>query len=212
MSYRPVGFSLGLLVSSAVVLCAFEWRTPVDRKIYACPELMPVNLMDQEIIPVHVLEKPAPKPPSARPLELVPDLEPIALEPTLTPLPDIGEEPILHIPPIEEVYIEDTIPKRSVSVMPLFPGGDEALLAHLARSIRYPAMARDAGVQGPVFLSFVVEKDGSVTQAKVLRGIGGGCDEEALRVIRELPRFSPGKQNGRAVRVLYTVPVRFTLK
>ena len=103
-------------------------------------------------------------------------------------------------------------PFISVEQMPEFPGGGEgALIAYIAKNTKYPAMARENNIEGTVFISFVVEKDGSVSDVKILRGIGGGCDEEAKRVIKNLPNFTPGRQNGRPVRVQFNVPVKFKL-
>jgi protein TonB len=93
-----------------------------------------------------------------------------------------------------------------------FPGGLEKFGNYLFKNIRYPAVARENNVQGKVFLTFVVEKDGSLTDIKVLRGIGSGCDEEATRVIKASPKWKPGMQNGRAVRSQFTVPISFTLQ
>jgi protein TonB len=93
-----------------------------------------------------------------------------------------------------------------------FPGGIEKFYKYLGNSIRYPAVARENNVQGKVFLTFVVEKDGSLTDIKVMRGIGSGCDEEAMRVIKASPKWKPGQQNGRTVRQQYTVPISFTLQ
>jgi len=99
----------------------------------------------------------------------------------------------------------------NVEVLPGFPGGLSAFGKFLAANLRYPAYARENNIQGRVFLSFVVEKDGSLSAIKVARGIGGGCDEEAVRVISISPKWNPGMQNGKAVRVSYTVPVFFQL-
>ena len=96
--------------------------------------------------------------------------------------------------------------------MPSFPGGEEALMKYLGTQIKYPVMARENGISGRVYLSFYVDKDGKVKEVKVLRGIGGGCDEEALRVVRAMPDWKPGRQNGRNVAVYYNVPVSFNLK
>jgi protein TonB len=98
-----------------------------------------------------------------------------------------------------------------VETMPEFPGGEKAFNQYLADSIHYPAAAVENSIQGRVFVSFVVEKDGSVSEAKILRGIGGGCDEEAMRVIRNMPKWIPGKQRGQPVRVQYTMPIKFSL-
>ncbi|MDE7357323.1 MAG: energy transducer TonB, partial [Bacteroidales bacterium] len=90
-------------------------------------------------------------------------------------------------------------------------GGDEAFYQYIAANIRYPVVAMESGISGRVYVTFVVEKDGSITDVKVLRGIGGGCDEEAVRVVKAMPKWKPGKQRGRPVRVLYRVPINFTL-
>jgi len=99
----------------------------------------------------------------------------------------------------------------SVEQVPEFPGGLEKFGAYLSKSIRYPAVARENGTQGRVICTFVVEKDGSLTDIKVTRGIGSGCDEEAVRVLKNSPHWKPGIQNGRPVRVQYSVPISFTL-
>jgi TonB family protein len=98
-----------------------------------------------------------------------------------------------------------------VEKQPAYPGGDEARIAFLGQNIRYPEQAKKNGVQGKVFVTFVVETDGSISNVKVLRGIGGGCDEEAVRVIKMMPKWSPGLQEGKAVRVQFNLPIKFTL-
>ncbi|GGG46427.1 TonB family protein [Hymenobacter sp. 5516J-16] len=121
-----------------------------------------------------------------------------------------GLEPGEGTKAVEEVV--ETKPYTYVEQMPVFPGGQEALLQYIAKNIKYPAMALRNQVEGRVFIKFVVGPDGAVTNAEVQKGIGAGCDEESLRVIKNLPRFTPGKQNGRAVSVYYTVPVTFAIK
>ena len=95
--------------------------------------------------------------------------------------------------------------------MPSFRGGNQKLLEFLGSNLVYPQEAKEAGVEGKVFVEFYIEKDGTVCDAKVLRGIGYGCDEEALRVIGLMPKWYPGKQRGKAVRVRYTLPINFKL-
>ena len=99
-----------------------------------------------------------------------------------------------------------------VEVSPEFAGGMDALYQYLAENIQYPEQAKADGVEGRVMVGFVVEKDGSITDAEVLRGIGGGCDEEALRVVNAMPNWTPGKQNGEAVRTRFNLPVVFKLQ
>jgi TonB family protein len=94
---------------------------------------------------------------------------------------------------------------------PQFPGGQDALTKYMISSIKYPDEARKAGIQGTVYVTYVVEPDGSITNVKVLRGIDKSCDVEAARVIREMPKWKPGKQRGKAVRVQFNMPIKFTL-
>ena len=105
---------------------------------------------------------------------------------------------------------EDTV-YQTVEEMPEFPGGAEAMMKSIAGNIKYPEAAIDKNIEGRVFVSFVIEKDGSVSNVKVLRGIGGGCDEEAVRVIKGMPKWKPGIQEGKPVRVSYMMPINFKL-
>jgi protein TonB len=98
-----------------------------------------------------------------------------------------------------------------VEDMPSFDGGESKRNEYLAKNIVYPDYATQKGIQGTTYISFIISTDGSVTNVKVLRGIGGGCDEEAMRVVREMPKWIPGWQNGKPVRVLFNMPIYFKL-
>ncbi|MCH3994517.1 MAG: energy transducer TonB [Prevotella sp.] len=99
-----------------------------------------------------------------------------------------------------------------VEQMPSFPGGPSALMAYLNNNVKYPVVAQENGVQGRVVISFVVERDGSITDVQVVKSVDPSLDREASRVVRSMPRWNPGKQNGQAVRVKYNVPVSFRLQ
>ena len=99
-----------------------------------------------------------------------------------------------------------------VEEMPSFPGGQGALMSYLASNIKYPVVAQENGVHGRVIVSFVVERDGSISDVRVARSVDPSLDREAQRVVKSMPRWKPGKQNGSAVRVKYTVPVVFRLQ
>jgi protein TonB len=118
---------------------------------------------------------------------------------------DVVQEVSKQVYDNQDVYVV-------VESMPTFPGGMGALMKYLAENIRYPQRAIVAGIQGRVFVNFIVEPDGSITNAKVLRGIGAGCDEEAMRVVQNMPNWIPGKQRGKPVRVSYNLPVKFMLE
>ncbi len=117
-----------------------------------------------------------------------------------------------EIPPEETVDPDAGKIFTIVEEMPAFPGGDTKLFEFLQKNIKYPPIARENGIQGRVYVTFVVDKEGKIKDAKVIRGIGGGCDEEALRVVRAMPDWKIGKQNGRPVAVQYNLPINFTLK
>lgn len=98
-----------------------------------------------------------------------------------------------------------------VEKQPEFPGGEQALLDYIGSNVQYPKKARKKNIQGTVYISFIVEIDGKVSTVRVLRGIGGGCDEEAVRVVSSMPAWKPGYQRGKPVRVQFNLPIRFIL-
>lgn len=105
----------------------------------------------------------------------------------------------------------DSTRMEVIDKMPAFPGGEEGVLDFIGTHIRYPKSARHQGISGRVFVNFVVEPDGKITNVKVLKGIGGGCDEEAVRVVKMMPNWIPGEKDGKKVRVSYTIPINFAL-
>jgi protein TonB len=116
----------------------------------------------------------------------------------------------------EEIVVKDEGVKvfegeifKVVEEMPEFPGGAAKMMEFIQKNIQYPMTARENGIQGRVFVNFVIEPDGSITNVTAMRGIGGGCDEEAIRVVQSMPNWKPGKQRGVAVRTSFTVSVIF---
>lgn len=104
----------------------------------------------------------------------------------------------------DEIYVV-------VETDPVFPGGVEGLTKYIKENIQYPIEAKEKGLTGNVFVTFVIEKNGSVSNVKVVRDIGGGCGNEAVRIVRAMPQWEPGKQRGEPVRVQFTLPVNFSL-
>jgi len=136
----------------------------------------------------------------------------------LPPPPPQPEDISLESP--GEVQIDETESRTKTNVsevytvveeQPSYPGGEEARIRFLQENIKYPEEAKELGIRGKVFVTFVVEIDGSISDIRVLRGIGGGCDEEAIRVVDAMPRWIPGKQSGSPVRVQYNLPIKFSL-
>lgn len=115
----------------------------------------------------------------------------------------------------KEPKIEPIDPNKiysQVDKQPEYTGGNDELFKFLSKNIKYPQMAKEAGVQGKVYVSFVVERDGSVSTAKVLRGIGSGCDKESIRVVESMPNFIPGEVRNQAVRTSFVLPINYTLR
>lgn len=209
-SKRPLAL-VGLVTALAVVLLAFEWAS-FD---YVVADLgyFDEDVLEEEEIPISVQQNQPPPPPPPKPqliIEIVDDEEEVEEEIEFEDTEVDQDTEIAELEEEEEV-VEDEI-FTIVETMPSFPGGDAALFKYLGQNVKYPQMAKDAGITGRVFVSFVIDKAGKVTSAKILRGIGGGCDEEALRVVKAMPNWSPGKQRGRAVRVEYRLPINFVLK
>jgi protein TonB len=123
--------------------------------------------------------------------------DPNAVDPGLSDAPVVDDAPA-------QVYV-------SVEQMPEFLGGEAELFKYLGQKINYPPIAKENGISGKVYVEFVVDPDGAIKDVKVLRGIGGGCDEEALRVIKAMPKWKAGKQNGRTVNVSFKLPINFKL-
>jgi protein TonB len=209
---RGLFLQIGLVIALAVTLIAFEWKSP-DRGKYNLGQLK-VEEVPEEIIPITRQEEkpPPPPPPVIQVLNIVEDNVELKEEAQVEETEVTQETAIEVITRKEEVVDEPEI-FTIVEEMPEFPGGGEkALLQYLRENIKYPALARENGITGTVYVTFEIDQNGKVKDARVLRGIGGGCDEEALRVVMNMPQWKPGKQRGKPVRVQYNLPVRFVLK
>ena len=205
---------IGLIISLLVAWLAFEHKSYDKREID--PSLLNREVVvDEEMVEITKQEEQKPQPvevpKQTTQLEIVQDdveTEDIEIN------ADVEQNEVIeeYVAPevVEEEVVEQEI-FQIVEEMPAFPGGEKALLEYVFKNIKYPQIARETGIQGRVFVGFVVEPDGSVSNVKILRGIGGGCDEEAMRVIKSLPKWKPGKQRGKAVRVSYQIPVVFKL-
>ncbi len=211
-SKKRIFLMTGLVIALGIVLVAFEWRT-YERTVMDLG-ILEVDFIEEEDIPITRPETPPPPPPPEPSQELIivdDDVEieeEFMIDTEATVFTEVQEfTPII----VEEEEVEEEQIFTIVEDQPTFPGGDAALMQYLTNNLRYPTMAREAGIQGTVFVTFVVERDGSITDVRVLRGVGGGLDEEAVRVVRNMPRWTPGRQRGQAVRVQFNLPIRFVL-
>ena len=128
----------------------------------------------------------------------------------------IAQEPEKAMPVKKENSIEEKSVQNGdiftvVDKMPSYPGGEDARIKYFIENIKYPQEARNKGITGTVFVTYVVEKDGSITNVKILRGIGSGCDEESVRVVSSMPKWDPGILKGKPVRTQFNIPIKFSL-
>jgi periplasmic protein TonB len=210
---RVLFTQIGLVIALALVFLAFEYRS-YDRRVSDMIQRVAEDV-PEEIIPIteqKVTPPPPPPPQQVTVLEIVEDdveVEDIDIDVDV----DQDTKIEVYVPPArDDEEISETEIFTVVESMPEFPGGAAKMMEFIAKNIKYPPMARESGIQGRVFVNFVVEPDGKVSNVKVLRGIGGGCDEEAIRVVETMPKWTPGRQRGKAVRVSFNLPVRFTLQ
>ncbi|MDY6371496.1 MAG: energy transducer TonB [Bacteroidales bacterium] len=214
---RGLYLEIGLVVALVAALVAFNVKS-YDREVKDVVDRDAV-LEEEEIIIQTDVQEPPPPPPPEQP-EVTTVLEVVADDKEITNELQVSAEVTdetqnIQITPVvveeEEEVAEETI-FTVVENDPEFPGGMDALYKYLAQNIKYPQLARDNNITGRVYVTFVVEKDGSIANPKVLRDIGGGCGQEAIRVVKSMPKWTPGKQRGKAVRVQFNLPVNFSLK
>ena len=211
-SKKTLFIEIGMVIALAAVLFAFEWKS--YEKIELSLATRVADDTPEEMIEITQHEKPPPPPAPPQQttiIEIVEDDMEIEDEIEIDVEADQETEVQDYIPVEEEEEEEEAQIFTVVESMPDFPGGDEARIKYLNENIKYPQMARESGIQGRVFVTFVVEKDGCVTDVRVLRGIGCGCDEEAIRVIKNMPKWDAGKQRGKPVRVQFNMPILFKL-
>lgn len=208
---------IGLVMALGMVYIAFEWS---QQEITVYEEALqgPVEI-DEEMVEVTFREETPPPPPPPQPETVLSDIIDIQENDVEVETTDFNSEDEADarveiqapIAPPEEEEEEQVIHIR-VEKMPEFPGGQEALNRFLVRNIKYPLLAQENGIQGRVICQFVVNSDGSIVDISVVRGVEESLDKEAMRVIKSMPKWTPGRQGGKNVRVKYTLPIRFKLQ
>ncbi|WP_346855127.1 energy transducer TonB [uncultured Draconibacterium sp.] len=217
-SKRNTFLLIGLVVALGVTLLAFEWTTKPS-KAESLGTIQTAQV-EEEIIPITREQevKPPPPPPPPKVIEVLnivdDDVEiedELEIEDT-----EADDETVIDVAPVIETAEEEEEEEAQVFFivedMPEFPGGDLALRKYIANAIKYPVIAQENGIQGKVYVTFVVGKTGQVTNASIARGVDPSLDKEALRVVNALPPWKPGKQRGKPVNVSYTVPINFVLQ
>ena len=216
-------FAIGLAVILFISWRAIEWKT-YDRSGYGY-EALNIDDDDDEDVPITEQIKtpppPPPPPPAPEIIEVVEDEEEI--EETIIESTETDQEEIVEIVEVEEEFEDVDVPFAVIEDVPIYPGCErvakskrrdcfqEQINKHIRKNFRYPEIAQEMGIQGRVYVNFVIDKDGSITSIR-MRGPDKNLEKEAQRIIAKLPRMTPGKQRGRAVRVPFSIPITFRLQ
>ena len=202
---RSLYLQIGFIIALLLVYAAFEYKN-YDKSSYNLGDLN-LDDLEEDIIPITKQEQKPPPPPPPPPeiIEIVEDEveieEELEIEDT-----ESDEDEIIEI---EEEDDDEFF--MVVENMPEFPGGDLGLMKYIQKNVKYPPIAKEYNITGKVYVQFIVDKTGTVTNVKVVRGVDKNLDAEAVRVVKSLPKYKPGKQRGKPVRVMFTIPINFTL-
>ena len=199
---RSLYLQIGFIIALLLVYAAFEYKN-YDKSSYNLGDLN-LDDLEEEIIPITKQEQKPPPPPPPPPeiIEIVEDEVEIEEELEI----ESDEDEIIEI---EEEDDDEFF--MVVENMPEFPGGDLGLMKYIQKNVKYPPIAKEYNITGKVYVQFIVDKSGTVTNVKVVRGVDKNLDAEAVRVVKSLPKYKPGKQRGKPVRVMFTIPINFTL-
>ena len=214
---KTTNLLIGAILTLSVLFIGFEWSER-DKQVATDTGLTEI-VFEEEIIPITEQEQPkqAPPPPEAPKVEEVLEImdnDSDVEESTIQASDDTQAAVEVKYTPVEveEEEVEEQQIFQVVEEMPEFPGGMAECMKWLSKNIKYPTISQENGVQGRVIIQFVVNRDGSIVDAQVARGVDPYLDKEALRVVGLMPKWKPGKQRGKEVRVKYTLPVMFRLQ
>ena len=210
---RGIYFQLGFIVSGGLALLAFEWTFPTQLDDLG-GEIVYEEEWDAPVDPFDIIEEEVEKEvekqeeTKSKEIEIVPDEH---KEVKKEEKKEVKKKPLTKKKKKVKKVVKQKIP-TIVEVMPEFKGGIEKMFEYLGKNIKYPNRARNAGIQGKVYVSFVVNKKGEIKDVKVLRGVNELIDAEAIRVVKGMPNWIPGIQSGNPVSVRYNLPISFTLR
>lgn len=204
---------IGLTMAAALVAMAFSATTATVAEKVAEEE--DIESLDEEMV-YEVQEQETPPPPQTQEAPPPPDLEEIEV---VDDEEDIAELDLTNIEPEdlpvddgpEEVQIEEEPIVDFAEVEPSFPGGDAAMAQFIRDNVQYPELAREMGEQGTVYVQFVVNSDGSIQDVEVIKGVSDLLNKEAVRVVKAMPKWTPGEQAGKKIRVRFRIPIKFTI-
>lgn len=213
---KGIFFEVGLALALAILLFAFEWKSSTAEVNQF--QTVAEEQIEEEIIPItqQMLKPPPPPPPAPKLTDLIDVVEDDTMVDEDLEIQDAEDQSenteIQDITDLGDYDGEDTGETEVFVVvenMPEFPEGN--VQRWISKHVKYPQLAQENGIQGKVFIQFVIEKDGSISDVKVLRGVDSSLDQEAVRVVKSMPKWKPGMQRKKPVRVSYTLPINFQL-
>ncbi len=211
---KGIFFEIGLVLALGILLYAFEWKT--ETKKTQDMQGSETEQVEEEIIPVTTQNTPPPPPPPPAPkltdlINIVDNDQDIDDELEIEDAEDATENTVVDVTQFEDFGEEDTGEAQIFQVVETMPSFKGNMNKWLKDNVKYPVLAQENGISGRVFVAFVVETDGSITDVKVARSVDPSLDKEAVRVVKSMPKWNPGKQRNKPVRVAFTVPINFTL-
>ena len=212
---RGIFFQIGLIITLGLILAAFRWSSPIQNESYEPNNGIGIEEEIMQITREKVIKPPAPPVPQVIEVLSILDDDAILDEELIIKDVESDQEMIIDIDPfiIDEDNVEDEAPFHIVADMPSFRGGDLLeFRSWVMKNLKYPKIAIENGVSGKVYVQFVVNAKGRVQDAVIIRGVDPSLNEESLRVVLSSPKWVPGKQGGRAVKVQYTLPIHFLLQ
>jgi len=208
---------MGMVIALSILFVGFEWG---ETEFEVATNTGITTIIDEEEIEASEQNEPPPPPVEPPPVQTIEIINIVEDNIVVEHIEFTSEDDLTHaqvdtyVAPVAvaEEEVDDDYVFVTVEKQPMFPGGEAALMKWISEHMTYPTIAQENGIQGLVFCQFVVNADGSVTDVEVMRAFNQYLDKEAVRVLKMLPKFTPGEQRGKPVRVRYSVPVRFKLQ
>jgi protein TonB len=211
---KPVYVQIGLVLALSIMLFGFEYKS-YDKVVADEAVVTQKDVIEEVVLQTKQESKPEPPPPAQTQttlLNIVDNNVTVTNDLEIDASDDNKENK--EYQQVEQEATTDAAEAEIFSVVednPIFPGGDEGRMKYLSENLKYPQMARESNIDGTVYIEFIVEKDGSISKPTIKRDIGGGCGDEALRVAKSMPKWTPGKQRGKPVRTQFVMPIKFVL-
>lgn len=212
---KPIYLQVGLVLALSLALFSFEYKS-YDKVENEATSVTQADVIEEVVMQTKQEVKPETPPPAQAQTTLLNIVDNNVkvdndIEIDAEDAGDKNQETYQEVAQEGTKEVEEAEVFSVVEESPGYPGGDEARMKYLKENLKYPQLARESGIDGTVYIEFIVERDGSISKPVIKRDIGGGCGDEALKVVKAMPKWSPGKQRGKPVRTQFVLPIKFIL-